>query len=232
MAEGRNADVAGDVAAILARLAALGSEVNRAGMARFGINAERAYGVQIPHLKAIAKLHRRDHALALALWETGRHEARILAALVDDVKALTRTQMDAWTAEFDSWDTTDQVTANLFATSALSVAAIADYAADEREFVRRAAFSLIAARTVRVKTDIDAELIGWLPLIEAHAGDPRNFVKKAVNWALRQIGKRNARLYAPALALSERLAASPDRTARWIGQDAVRELVAKGPRGA
>jgi 3-methyladenine DNA glycosylase AlkD len=210
--------------AILTELKALGSEENRAGQARFGINTKRAYGVSIANLRPLARRLKRDHALAAALWATGVHEARILASFVDEPAKVTPNQMDEWVAEFDSWDLCDQVCSNLFSRTPHVEKRIAKWAKDKREFVRRAAFALIAAHAVHGKNVPDADFLALLPLIEKHATDPRNFVKKAVNWALRQIGKRNTALHAPALALAEKLAASGDRTARWIGKDAAKEL--------
>jgi 3-methyladenine DNA glycosylase AlkD len=218
------AEASEDAAGILAELKALGTEENRAGMARFGINTERAYGVSIASLRPIARRLKHDHALAEALWASGMHEARILAAFVDEPAKVTPKQMDAWAAEFDSWDLCDQVTNNLFARTPHVEKKVAKWAKDERAFVRRAAFALIAAHTVHAKKAPDADFLPYLDLIEKYSSDPRNFVKKAVNWALRQIGKRNLALHAPALALAEKLAASNDKTARWIGRDAVKEL--------
>jgi len=213
-----------EVAAILAELKSLGSKENRAGQARFGINTARAYGVSMVSLRPVARRLKRNHEMATALWASGKHEARILAALIDDPKLVTPAQMDSWVADFDSWDLCDQACSNLFARTPYAEKKVAKWAKDKREFVRRAAFALIAAISVHGKDVPDATFLGFLPLIEKHATDPRNFVKKAVNWALRQIGKRNLSLHTPALALAEKLAASEDRTARWIGKDAVKEL--------
>lgn len=210
--------------AVLTELRALGSEKNRAGMARYGINTAHAYGVSLTSMRPLARRLKHDHALALALWKSGVHEARILASYVEEPDKTTPAQMDRWAAAFDSWDVCDQVCSNLFSRTPYALEKIERWAKDEREFVRRAAFALIAAYSVHAKKAPDAEFLAFLPLIEKHATDPRNFVKKAVNWALRQIGKRNMRLHAPALALAETLAASEDRTARWIGRDAVKEL--------
>ncbi|MCW5715552.1 MAG: DNA alkylation repair protein [Bauldia sp.] len=211
-------------AAILAELRAMGSEAGRAGMARFGINAERALGVSMTAMRPLERRLRRNHGLAADLWATGVHEARILAALIDDPMAVTPAQMDAWVVAFDSWDLCDQACMKVFARTPHVAEKVRQWADDDREFVRRAAFALIAGYAVAAKKAPDHEFLAFLPLIERHATDGRNFVKKAVNWALRQIGKRSMSLHGPALSLAERLAASPDRTARWIGKDAVREL--------
>jgi 3-methyladenine DNA glycosylase AlkD len=217
-------DLAKQVDAVLAELRALGSEEGRAGMARFGINTEKAFGVSMAAARPLARKYKRQHDLAAGLWATGIHEARILAALIDDPKLVTRKQMDSWAAEFNSWDLCDQACMKLFAKTPHVAEQVARWAKDEREFVRRAAFATIAGYAVSAKKAADDEFLPFLQLIEVHATDPRNFVKKAVNWALRQIGKRSRALHVPALALAEKLAASDDRTARWIGKDAAKEL--------
>lgn len=213
-----------EVKRILSELRALGSAENRAGMARFGINTANAFGVSMTAMRPLERRYRRRHDLALSLWATGKHEARILAALIDDPRLVTSKQMDEWVSAFDSWDLCDQACMKLFAKMPFVARQVARWAKDKREFVRRAAFATIAGYAVSAKTAADAEFLPFLDLIEAHATDGRNFVKKAVNWALRQIGKRSMALHGPTLALAERLAASDDRTARWIGKDAVKEL--------
>ena len=212
------------VSTVLAELRGLGSEENRAGMARFGINTEQAFGVSMAAMRPLERKYQRNHDLAAALWDSGYHEARILAALIDDPKAVTRGQMDAWAADFNSWDLCDQACMKLFARTPFVAEKVAKWAKDRREFVRRAAFATIAGYTVHAKTAPDSEFLPFLAIIETSATDERNFVRKAVNWALRQIGKRSTGLHRPALALAKRLAASDDETARWIGKDAVKEL--------
>lgn len=212
------------VADVLAELRALGSEAGRAGMARFGINTDKAFGVSMAAQRPLYRKYRRDHELAAALWDSGFHEARILAALIDDPKKVTPKQMDAWAADFNSWDLCDQACMKLFAKTPFVAERVTKWAKDKREFVRRAAFATIAGYAVGAKKAPDAEFLPFLAIIEAGATDDRNFVRKAVNWALRQIGKRSKALHAPALALAKRLAASDDKTARWIGKDAVKEL--------
>ena len=209
---------------LVAELRALGSDRNRAGMARFGIETASAFGVPVTAIRAIGRTIRHDHDLAETLWATGYHEARILASLVDKSQWVTRDQMDRWAADFNSWDLCDQVCGNLFDRTPFTHGKIVQWAGDEREFVRRAAFATIAWRAVHDKAAPDDGLLAYLPLIERHSADPRNFVRKAVNWALRQLGKRSAGLHAPCLALAKRLAESDDRTARWIGKDAAKEL--------
>ena len=210
--------------AILAELKRLGSEKNRAGMARFGINTDKAFGISMTTLKPIAKRFKRDHALAEALWASGYHEARLLAVLIEDPKQVTPTQMDAWVADFDSWDVCDQACMRVFARTPYVTAKVKRWARDDREFVRRAAFATIAGYTVHAKKAPDEAYLAFLPIIKRYATDNRNFVRKAVNWALRQIGKHSQALHGPALALAEELAASEDKSSRWIGRDAVKEL--------
>jgi 3-methyladenine DNA glycosylase AlkD len=218
------ADLAKQVDGVLAELRALGSEEGRVGMAGFGINIEKAFGVSMAAARPLARKYKRQHDLAAGLWATGIHEARILAALIDDPKLVTKKQMDAWAAEFNSWDLCDQACMKLFAKTSYVSNQVAKRAKDNREFVRRAAFATIAGYAVHAKKAANDEFLPFLKLIEAHATDPRNFVKKSVNWALRQIGKRSRALHVPALALAKKLAASDDKTARWIGKDAVKEL--------
>jgi 3-methyladenine DNA glycosylase AlkD len=210
---------------VLAHLKTLGSEENRAGLARFGIATDRAFGVGHTMLRPLARKIGRDHDRALQLWESGWREARLLAAFTEGPAKVTAGQCRRWAADFDSWEIVDGV-ADLFVDMPFWRGLIEEFAEDEREFVRRTAFSMLAWAAVHRKKEPDATFLFYLPLIEAHSSDGRNFVKKAVNWALRQIGKRSLALHAPALELARRLAASEDRTARWIGKDALRELSA------
>lgn len=208
---------------IVAHLKSLGSEENRAGMARFGIATETALGVGHTHLNPIARRVKINQRRAEELWRTGYREARILAGLTGDPKTITIEQCRLWAGDFDSWDVVDGVSA-LFVDTPFWRDLIEEFAEDEREFVRRAAFAMLAYSAVHLKKEPDATFAGYLPLIERHAADGRNFVKKAINWALRQIGKRSMTLHGPALALAHKLAASDDKAARWTGKDAVREL--------
>lgn len=208
---------------IMDHFQALSSSENRAGMARFGITTDKAFGIRHTVLNPLARAVKVDHARAQALWTTGFHEARLLAGLTGDAKKLTVEECRRWAADFDSWDVVDGVSA-LFVETPFWREMIDEFAEDEREFVRRTAFAMLAWGAVHRKKEPDATFAAFLPLIEGYSGDRRNFVKKAVNWALRQIGKRSMTLHGPALALSEKLAASDDKTARWIGKDAVKEL--------
>jgi 3-methyladenine DNA glycosylase AlkD len=209
-------------AELIAHLQTLRSEDNIAGMARFGIVTETAIGISNPDLQKIARVAKKNHARALQLWLSDIREARMLALYTFDPKRLTEAEARTLAADFNSWEIVD-CAADLYVEADLD-ALIPEFAADEREFVRRTAFAMIAGMTVRRKKDTDASLLTYLPLIEAHATDPRNFVRKAVNWALRNIGKRNRTCHTNALAVAERLAASTDKTSRWIGKDALREL--------
>jgi 3-methyladenine DNA glycosylase AlkD len=215
-----------NAAQVIAYLKSQRDETNIEGMGRFGIDTETALGISNTVLRAIGRNIKRNHDRALELWASGIREARLLAAFTAEPKKMTADIARAWAAEFNSWEIVDGVS-DLFADAKLQDPLIAEFAADDREFVRRTAFAMMAWSAVHMKKEPDATLLAWLPLIEKHAGDPRNFVKKAVNWALRQIGKRNMACHGPALELSERLAASDDKTKRWIGRDAVKELTSE-----
>ncbi|SDX93614.1 DNA alkylation repair protein [Lysobacter enzymogenes] len=212
------------LAQALDALRASASAEYRDGMARFAIPNERAFGVPMAKIQAVAKRLGRDHALAEALWDTGWYEARLLAAYVDDPAAVTAAQMDRWARDFDNWAVCDTVCFALFDRSPLAWRKIEQWAKREDEFVRRAAFALLASKSVHDKLAGDAEFLRGLELVEAYAFDERNFVKKAVNWALRSVGKRNAALHAAALRTATRLAASAQAAPRWNGKDALREL--------
>ncbi|WP_243311475.1 DNA alkylation repair protein [Fundidesulfovibrio agrisoli] len=219
-----------DAADILARLRPLGSERNRQGMARFGINTARALGVGMVPLRAMARETGRDHALALALWETGVHEARILACMTADPARADKALLDAWAADCDSWDVTDQF-CNKLAVKCAPAWELADsWSLREEEFVRRAGFSLMAQLAVHDRTAADEAFEPCLERIVLMSGDGRNFVKKAVNWALRQIGKRSQGLRLRAEAVAGELAGSASQSARWIGRDALREFAARPVR--
>ncbi len=197
---------------------------NRTGMARFGISVEYALGVSMPDIRAVGSTIARDHHLAEQLWDSKIHEARILASLVDKPEWVTASQMEQWVADFNSWDLCDQVCGNLFDRTSHRDEKIFQWAMRDAEFVKRAAFAMIAWRAVHDKKCDDEQFMQYFPLIKAASDDNRNFVKKAVNWALRQIGKRSAKLHSPALELATLLAESENKTARWIGKGAVKEL--------
>lgn len=209
---------------LLAELRAQGNPANVAGMARYGISREGTLGVPVYVLRRMAKEVGRDHSLAEELWRSGIHEARILATIVDDPALVTSRQLDRWAGNFDSWDVCDQACQNLFRDSPLAFAKAEKWAGDRREFVRRAAFSLMAGLAGKAGGVGDAEFEAFLPLIAAAACDDRNMVKKAVNWALRGIGKRNLRLHGLAIVAAEEIRQQDSRPARWIAADALREL--------
>lgn len=209
---------------ILARLNALADPVNVAGQQRFGIRAARQLGVSMPQVRALAKGRQRSHALALELWATNIHEARILASLVDEPQALTREQMEAWAADFDSWDVCDQVCMNLFGPHPLGLEMAMIWPQRPEEFVRRAGFVLMAVQAVHRKDLPDGAFEPYFSLMLRHATDERNFVRKAVNWALRQIGKRNPSLRARAIDTARQMLDIDSSSARWIAHDALREL--------
>ncbi|OSZ69529.1 hypothetical protein CAP40_01325 [Sphingomonas sp. IBVSS2] len=201
------------------------------GMPRFGIaTADRVIGIKVGTVRGIAKKLGRDQALAERLWDAGVYEARLLACFVGEPRALTAEGMDRWAAGFDNWATCDTACFDLFDKSPLAWDAVPRWAEDEREFVRRAAFALLAGLALHAKKLGDAPFLEALPLIEAHAGDPRNFVKKGVSWALRGIGMRNPALHAAASEMAERLSASPLPAARWVGRDAARDLARPAAR--
>ena len=197
-------------------------------MKRFGIQVERpacsVIGLTTPQLRAIAKPRRNDQPLAEALWDTGIHDARILASLVGDPRAITRAVLDRWARDFASWDVCDACCCNVFDRSPHAWSRIRRWAPARGEFVRRAAFATIAAIAVHDKAAADQVFLDALRLVEQYAFDDRNFVRKGVNWALRNIGKRNAALRVEAIACAERVRAQGTRSARWIAADALREL--------
>ena len=213
-----------DYQQILKELKSRSNPRNVEGMARFGINPRNTLGVSMPELRKLGKNIGRDHVLALKLWDSGIHEARILAALIDEPKKVTESQMESWVKQFDSWDVCDQVCMNLFEKSPLVWKKIVDWSAREEEFVKRTAFALLACLAWHDKKAADAQFIAALPVINAGATDNRNFVKKAVNWALRNIGKRNTNLNRAALHAAREIGQMDSKAARWVAADAIREL--------
>lgn len=209
---------------LLSELQALENPEDKAGQAHFGIAVDKSFGIRVPLLRAMVKPYRRNHELSEALWQLDYRETRLLAAMVGDPKQVTEAQMERWVLEVNSWDVCDTLMGELFEPSALGYHKAHQWAQREEEFVRRSAFSLIAWLAVHRKKDADDPFLDFLPLIEQAADDDRNFVKKAVNWALRQIGKRSAGLHPSAVACANRLADRPEASARWIGKDALREL--------
>lgn len=209
---------------ILKDLKFLSNPENVAGMARFGISTEKTYGVPVPELRKIAKQVVRNHLLAQQLWNSGIHEARILASMIDVHQQVTEEQMDRWVRDFDSWDVCDQCCSNLFDKTRFAHQKAVDWSSRSEEFVKRAGFVLMAALSVHDKKADDNQFAKFLPIIKREATDDRNFVKKAVNWALRQIGKRNLDLNKAAIKTAKEIQRVDSKAAKWIASDALREL--------
>jgi len=201
---------------------------DREGMARFGINPNNTLGVSIYKLRPMATEIRRScddcHSLAQELWASGIHEARILAVFVDDPKLVTEKQMDSWAKDFDSWDVCDQACTSLFDQSPLAWKTVKKWAARDEEFVKRGAFALIAGLAWHNKKAKDSDFDGFFPIIKRASTDERNYIRKAVNWALRNIGKRNLNLNRKAISCAKEIQKLDSKAARWIAADALREL--------
>ena len=208
----------------LAELRRLGERRNVEGMARFGIVAKNVLGVAKPRMDELARKIGIDHRLALELWETGVHDARILAGMIDEPKQVTTAQMNRWVRDFDNWDVCDGTCCHLFAFAAPAWDRAIAWTRRPKEFEKRAGFALIAFLAYRDKTAKDSQFIKILPVLFREASDDRNFVRKAVNWALRNIGKRNPNLNRAAIRAAEKMRALNFRSARWIAADALREL--------
>lgn len=208
----------------LAWLKRRASKKNVAGMARYAIVSRNVLGVSVADVRVLAKQLGRDHALALALWDTDVYEARMLTAFVDEPARVTAAQMDRWVKDFDNWAICDTLCFHLFDKTPHAWTRIKSWSTRKPEFERRAAFALLASVALHDKGMPDAPFVQALPVIERAAADDRNFVKKAVSWALRGVGRRNRALNAEAVVVARRLAASPERPARWVGKDALREL--------
>jgi 3-methyladenine DNA glycosylase AlkD len=200
------------------------------GMARFGISSKNTLGLSVPTIRAMAKKLGRNHRLALELWETGIHEARILAAMVDDPGSVTEHQMEDWVADFDSWDVCDQCCGGLFDRTPYAYSKALEWSKRREEFVKRAGYALMAELAVHDKKAGDEKFRGFFEALARGATDERNFVKKAVNWALRQIGKRNLELNREALKIAGRISKIDSSSARWVASDATRELSSEAVR--
>jgi 3-methyladenine DNA glycosylase AlkD len=211
----------GEVVSILKKL---GDPVNVAGMARFGIKPAMALGVPKPALRKLARDLGKDHGLAQELWDSGMHEAMVLASMVDDPVKVTADQMDVWARDFDNWDVCDQCCLNLFWKTAFAYEKAEDWTASDREFVKRAGFVLMASLAIHDKKAPDTDFEMFLSIIERGTCDDRNLVRKSVNWALRQIGKRNSALRRKAIEVALKLEQAESKSARWVGSDALREL--------
>lgn len=217
-----------NAAEIIEKLKSLESAENIAGMARFGIVTKKAFGVPAPVLKEIAKDAKKQtenrHSLALELWKTGIHEARIIAYLIDDAKQVSEKQMDSWAKDFDNWAICDGTCGHLFCKTEFAYKKVFEWSETDEEFIKRAGIVLIAWLAVHDKKASDKQIEQFLPILEKHACEERNFIKKAVNWSLRQIGKRNLNLNKLGVETAEKIKLQHTRSARWIAADALREL--------
>lgn len=209
---------------LLSQLHSLTNLKNIEGMKRYGITSKKVLGISAPVMRSIAKTIGKNHTLALQLWKTGIYEARQIASLIDDPKLVTEKQMDAWAKAFDNWAICDGCCMNLFDKTPFAYAKAHEWSSAEPEFVKRAGFALMAALAVHDKKTPDASFLDFFPDLLRGSSDERNLVKKAVNWALRQIGKRNLTLHSKAILLSEKIQALGTQSARWIASDALREL--------
>lgn len=212
---------------LLTRLRTLARPDQLSGMAKFGLTGAKRLGVAVPEMRKLAKQIGKSHPLALELWQTQIPEAMMVASMIDDPKQVTGEQMDAWVKDFQAWDVCDQVCMNLFEKTPLAWQKVVEWSSREEEFVKRAAFALIACLAWHDKKANDQAFVDLLPLIKAQAGDGRNYVKKAVSWALRHIGKRNAMLHPLAIATAHELQEFDSKTARWIASDTLRDLASE-----
>ena len=208
---------------VLIELKLLSTPEHFGKLAHFGINDAKALGVKIPLIRTLAKKIGKNHALAVELWATEVHEARLLATMIDDPKLITENQFDSWVQDFNSWDICDQCCGLLIKTS-FSLQKIDEYSINNQEFIKRTAFVLMCALAVRDKKMEVSTFQYFLEIIEREAWDERNFVRKAVNWALRQIGKRDEELRLIAIETAERILNQGTKSAHWIASDALREL--------
>lgn len=212
---------------IIANLKQCANVQTAEGMARFGIRPAQALGVPIPTLRKMAKDIGKSQTLAIALWDSGIHEARILASMIAEPRLVTAELMDRWVNDFDTWDVCDQVCGNLFEQTPYAYHKAVQWCQQEKEFVRRAGFVMMAELAVHDKKAPDEAFSQFFPLIKRYATDERNFVKKAVNWALRQIGKRNNHLRTLAIECANEIQDMDSKTARWVAKDAIKELQAR-----
>ena len=206
------------------RLRSIGDPKAVEGMARFGIQSSNSFGVSVPKLRTFARELGQDHSLALQLWDTGLHDARLLATMVDDPRQVTVDQMEKWAGDFDSWDVVDGCCGNLFDKTPFAIAKAKEWCEREEEFEKRAGFVLMAELAVHDKNAKDQVFLSFLPLIIGGAADKRNFVKKAVNWSLRQIGKRSLKLNRAAVSTALKIQKMKSGSAKWVASDALREL--------
>ena len=219
-----------EVEDVIASLKRLASKRYRDGMSRYGLPSDNAFGVPVGSIQKLAKRLGRNHDLAVALWDTGWYEARMLAAFLDEAERVTPGQMDRWCRDFDNWGICDTVCFHLFDRTPHAFRKVAQWAGRRDEFVKRGAFALLACLALHDKLTGDEPFVRCLPLIEHAATDERNFVKKGVSWALRGIGRRTSDLNTAAVALAKRLSESSNAASRWVGKDALRELTSPAVR--
>lgn len=213
---------------IIKKLNSMANAKNVEGMKRFGIRGSKVMlGISIPDLRNLGKQIGKNHELALKLWDSGIHEARLLSCFIDELKSIDEKQMEKWVNSFDSWDLCDQCCSNLFDKTSFVHKKIKEWVKSEKEFVRRAGFVLMACLAVHDKKLSDSEFTKFFPTIKKYSTDERNFVRKAVNWALRQIGKRNESLRKAAIKVGKEIEKIDSKSARWVAKDALRELESK-----
>jgi 3-methyladenine DNA glycosylase AlkD len=213
-----------ELADVISRLRSLSSPAAVEGMARYGINPEKTLGISIPTLRKLAKEIGKSHELALKLWDTEIHEGRILAAMIDEPERVDEAQMEKWVVDFDSWDVCDQCCMNLFDKTEFAYRKAIEWSTRDEEFIKRAGFAMMAVLAFHDKKTDDEKFEKFLPVIKKEAVDSRNYVKKAINWALRQIGKRNIKLNVKAIETAKEIQNMDSRAAGWIASDALREL--------
>jgi 3-methyladenine DNA glycosylase AlkD len=216
-----------EIEEIINELKSLSSPEDLEGRARFGIKSKKAFGVRIPELRKIAKKIGKNHLIAIKLWDFGYSETKILASMIDDPMDVTEEQMDQWVIEFDSWDICDQCCMNLFDKTPFAYKKVFEWSKRDEEFVKRASFTMMAVLAVHDKKASDEKFEQFFPIITRESKDNRNYVKKAVNWALRQIGKRNMGLNKKAIIIAEEIHDLNFKSSRWIASDALRELKSK-----
>jgi 3-methyladenine DNA glycosylase AlkD len=212
---------------IIKKLISLKNPKNVEGMIRYGINPKNNLGISIYILRSIAKKIGKNHDIALKLWDSGIHDARLLACFIDDPEKVTKKQMDSWSKDFNSWDICDQVCISLFDRTSYAWTKVFEWAERDEEFVKRGAFSIIAGLSVHDKKTSDEKFEQFIPIIKKHAIDERNYVKKSINWALRNIGKRNINLNKKAIKTALELIKTENKTAIWIAKDALKELTSE-----
>jgi 3-methyladenine DNA glycosylase AlkD len=212
---------------ILKKLKSMSDTKTVEGMAKFGINPNNTLGISIPTLREMAKEIGKNHNIALELWDSGIHEARLLACFIDDPAAVTEEQMENWIKDFDSWDVCDQCCSNLLDKTQFAYQKVFELTKRKEEFVKRTGFVLMACLAVHDKESKDEKFLRFLPIIKRESKDERNFVRKAVNWALRQIGKRNKNLNKEAIKTAKEILKIDSKAAKWIASDALRELTSQ-----